>query len=528
MIVAANNGSEATNLLNFTKDKMSEKFESISLPALEVIYEINRKVTDAFAEIGKKIAEPFIETWSYSEAAAKEMEKYFASFDDETKKLLNSSTKDIDTSMTGHPFGFEGMYLDLAQKTDDWTENNVFEREEDLYTTYPIQRTIGDITHTIPIIEETFQKPNTKTIKSRLISAFKPPKPEKSKSPYSKILDFHQETKKEIVRYLKNTVYNIGEREDIDQKAVDIFDKLKVRPIVKNNYDKGVWTEINENLKFDSKEELPKREFRSIAADWICNSGPDFMQNLWDVAIVCSAPTSEDVPNQWEDFFKQIYNNKAIFGGDNLPQIMGDACMFMVRTSSISIPQPKSASYDVKFLYNSVKKIKSQVDFTRKADLTLLIDEPLNFINIFNLVSNNNIITPSIDIRPILNVPFNTNPIFKYDIVKKKIQMNLLVKHQCLMNHYHYDEFQYQNGLPYDQQPYWCFEDVAFIGNTTPVKFDNTTANTLEATIPFIFKRVYKVDTQKRGGKYDDLDMVKGESQAIKANNHQDWYFKTK
>jgi hypothetical protein len=246
---------------------------------------------------------------------------------------------------------------------------------------------------------------------------------------------------------------------------------------------------------------------RSVAVEWMMNSGLDFLSNMWDISIICTRLQGDKVV-RWDDLFNQFYRNEIVFGSTKIPKFMGDAAGFMVRCEGVDVPQPKSQSYSMEFLWTTIQKVRSKVDLERKATLKVLLDEPLYFMELFNLLSNNNDLTDRITVRPLLNVPFTTLPMWADDLKTKKVQMNVIVKHALLMRHSVYDELRAsddpiaknQGGLGPTELPYWVFEDVNFIGSTTDLEFKRDGPSTTTIDVPFLFKRVYKVDRQARGG----------------------------
>jgi len=246
---------------------------------------------------------------------------------------------------------------------------------------------------------------------------------------------------------------------------------------------------------------------RSVAVEWMMNSGADFLSNMWDVSIMCTRVQGEESV-RWDDLFTQMYENEVVFGNKRTHRFLGDAAAFMIRCEEVEVPQPKSEEYSVEFLWSTVKKVRSKVAFSRKSNLKILLDEPMYFMEIFNLLSNNNNVTDNITVRPLLNTPFTASPLWRDDLRSKKIQINIIVKHALLIRHGVYDELRgndnplarRQGGLDPDSLPYWVFEDVRFIGSTTDMEFKRDGPSTLVMEVPFTFRRVFKVDRQARGG----------------------------
>ena len=51
-------------------------------------------------------------------------------------------------------------------------------------------------------------------------------------------------------------------------------------------------------------------------------------------------------------------------------------------------------------------------------------------------------------------------------------------------------------NLPPDRTPYWVFEDIKFLGVEGSLDYDRDSTGVTELQVPFIFRRVYKVDNQ--------------------------------
>jgi len=282
------------------------------------------------------------------------------------------------------------------------------------------------------------------------------------------------------------------------------------------------------------------------AIDYMLKSGWDFMKHMFDVALLITSKNTDS--GAYRNFFTEIYKSKYFKNiPPNNPQFFGDSGCFMVRVSSIEIPQPISETFELKSPIHTIKKVRTKVSFERKGELKMLMDEPLFFLNIFNLISNNNYTIN--DIKKVDNrfffrennssdqiyninnlfTPFSTINIIQNnflnqageDAIRKNIRIDLIVKHQKLGNY----EFDWKNtknirrniavdgdtispitralaGLQADETPLWLFEDVNFLGEGSDISFDRDAQNTLEMVFPFVFKRVVKIDRSRRGGPY--------------------------
>jgi hypothetical protein len=173
--------------------------------------------------------------------------------------------------------------------------------------------------------------------------------------------------------------------------------------------------------------------------------------------------------------------------------------------------------FDLKFGFQSIKKIRSKVKFERKAEFNILLDEPLYMMNIFNFLSNNNQMMfdgLSPDTRQFKGfAPFTTLRMMKEDIKTKVIRLDVVIKQEQLLadplREHTKEQWRKSGKGEYDKNfaglragelPLWWFEDVNFLGQGTPLTFNRDNSSIQEMTFPFIFKRLAKVDRQFRHG----------------------------
>jgi hypothetical protein len=266
-----------------------------------------------------------------------------------------------------------------------------------------------------------------------------------------------------------------------------------------------------------AQETLNKQisNMRNKSIEYLVQSGADFMKHAFDIMLVCSSENSEDV-NSFENFFKKIAADSSTIK-INFGESADSGC-FMVRAGSIDIPQIENDSFTYNFLFSKVKKVRSRIKYEKRAELKMLLDEPLIFMNFFNLLTNNNsTIFNSLhaDNRyPMKFAPYSTNRLIKENIVSKKIRLDIIVKHQKLLHYSQFEELrhawnqandtmtdvQHFAGLDSSELPLWWFEDVNFLGQGSDLTFDRDNANTVEMNYPFLFKRCVKVNRLHKGG----------------------------
>jgi len=260
---------------------------------------------------------------------------------------------------------------------------------------------------------------------------------------------------------------------------------------------------------------------RSAAAEAILNSGPDFMKHMFDVMLVCSR---EDNKGAFSNFFDELYESSMLQGlrhqesGTN--NVVGTGNIFMVRTAAITVPQMESDTFELKVGYETVKKVRSKVKYERKAELKVLLDEPLFFMSVFNLLSNNNkVIFNNLSTNnryPIGFAPLTANNIVRESVISKQIRLDIIIKHQQLMNNTDVEYLKYRAnnpwyfssnelvksfaGLQSKELPLWWFEDVTFLGQSEGLTFGREDSTIQEMSFPFLFKRCIKIDRQFRHG----------------------------
>jgi len=315
-------------------------------------------------------------------------------------------------------------------------------------------------------------------------------------------------------------------KEPIDTSEFFENDKLENEklavPIQDDQDDEGLSEKLVDRSSMTTGETIGYASqfinFRSSAVEMMVRSGADFQKNAFDCFLVCTPrATSSTVGSPgsrpMDDFFEAFYKNNAVFGEDlSSTKPLGDAAAFAVRVQSINVPQAISETFEVPFLFSKVKKVRSKVTLQRKARLSIRMDEPLYFATFVNLASNNNNVALDFGTRPTLFAPFTTTNVFSDQLINKAIRADLYVSHTTLMrsawresvwnNHDQAAEAEFTRfvaGLPPDELPAWCFEDVNFLGMINEIEFDRDKASTMDGNFEFLFRRVYKMDFQRRG-----------------------------
>ena len=313
-----------------------------------------------------------------------------------------------------------------------------------------------------------------------------------------------------------------------------------------------------ENLNLDLTQQLHNKRATSI--QHILNSGADFLKHMYDAILVCYREAGAGGPEaEHEDFFELFF--KSDFLGAIEPMVTNS--VFMVRNASITVPQMESDVFNVKLGFETIQKVRTKVKYERKAELKVLLDEPLYFMGIFNLLSNNNrVVFDGVSVNnrhPKGFTPFTTNRIVSEYIIAKKIRIDLIIKHQQLMKNDLLDKYRNQwrtgrtgsygstdnlvfghAGLLPEEMPLWWFEDLKFLGQKDGLQFNNEKGEIQEMGFPFIFKRCIRVDRQFRHGtgqteQFNKENLVDTELRFIDENHlkrhfgdvsNQDYYYK--
>jgi hypothetical protein len=252
---------------------------------------------------------------------------------------------------------------------------------------------------------------------------------------------------------------------------------------------------------------------RSRSIEYLLQSGPDFLQHMYDIMLVCSSADSD--VNSFESLFSRLNNNEDISDKIKIKGAIDSSC-FLVRAGAIDVPQIENDSFEMKFLFSSIKKTRSKTKYDKRAELKILLDEPLIFYTFFNLLTNNNsAIFSKLEAEnryPMRFAAFSTNRLIQENIVGKKIRIDLIIKHQKLLN---YPEFEILKnswvgssnqdvknfgGLTSPELPIWWFEDVNFLGQGGDLTFDRDSPSIVEMNYPFLFKRCVKINRLYKGG----------------------------
>jgi hypothetical protein len=325
-------------------------------------------------------------------------------------------------------------------------------------------------------------------------------------------------------------------KDDVLPNTANDFDFLLLNQLGEKGYNLKYEDYFLEHSVIDKSKEakdllkLKITDLRSRSIEFLLNSGSDFFGHMFDVMLLVSV---DDDKETFKDFFTKIVSDTEILTSDDNDEKQNlidfikadtiDSGCFMVRTGSIEVPQMENEVFDMKFLFGSVKKQRSKVKFERKAELKLLMDEPLILMDFFNLLSNNNQTLfgglSNENRIPRRFATYSTNRIVTENLLMKKVRIDLIIKHQKLQNLPAFETLKQawgmSDGKPAEQAdsdvmnfgglsspelPLWLFEDVNFLGQGTDLVFDRDSANIAEISYPFLFKRCIKINREFKGG----------------------------
>jgi hypothetical protein len=251
---------------------------------------------------------------------------------------------------------------------------------------------------------------------------------------------------------------------------------------------------------FDSFFTNPKLNNRS--AEFLMSSGADFIKNMYDVAFVLTIPDNDkeimDIVDKGFPLCNDIYFNHVLNGAASLNSLL------MVRTSSINIPQMENDTFTIKWLNQNITKVRSKVKYERKAELKMLLDEPLYMRLLINILSGTSRAGKmEIDQKNYGHMPTHLSP---GDYISP-YNLNILVKHEALLHNPYFEELKetwrktFKDGLETGfagprpaELPIWWFQDVKFLGEGSDLTFDRDGTGVTELSFPFIFSRCIKYD----------------------------------
>jgi hypothetical protein len=298
------------------------------------------------------------------------------------------------------------------------------------------------------------------------------------------------------------------------------------------NFDIVPFKELNHMDNSQSITEKLKHYYRgrkSKAIARMIQSHADYLTHMFDVFFVVYAN------NKYMDLFTYLEENatnvdgKKYYKNSDVETVMEGQSyknILAVRVNSIELPEMESETWDLKFLDDVITKIRSKVEFERKSTISIDLDERFYVLDLINAMSGNSIRDGSLN-KTSISFPkmINTN------LRDKSLRFDIIVKHRDLLKSNRklpfldkesgntryglrktiwdsYDgSLQAIVGMQDENEPYWVFEDVKFLGPNGDLQFDNNASDRQTIDYGFIFKRCYKV---KLEDVYNDEDFEIG------------------
>src|SRR5574344_112505 len=310
-------------------------------------------------------------------------------------------------------------------------------------------------------------------------------------------------------------------------KAISSSDSLQ------QNITKHMIKTVKAPMHTASVNSATRHKYLNEAIGLLEESMPDFSPNMFDVLLVDMAekidysrvPTSNPlITNSWgHTAFNgpvSSYSDRYSYENSIIPERT-----FAFRVGSISIPQAETSKEDRKFLNTTVPSVNSSVKMNYSSSLTLRLDQAMLFADRFTKESGN-FIFDRID-----NIPekgqiyqsarkMSLHSVFfpsgtmdgtfsSYNLAnpEQNIKRNLYIRMIDKTTSSQYGNYVYNYGISHGDKtlyndaklithPMYCFEDVRFLGIDGNIQFKSDSASALSVSIPFIFRRSYKIVDQ--------------------------------
>lgn len=248
-------------------------------------------------------------------------------------------------------------------------------------------------------------------------------------------------------------------------------------------------------------------------AKQILVAGTDFAKNFFDTFLF--AVKNHGSFNDQKDAFNELAN-ESYKNAENMPNLWRTVGMysFTTRVTKVEIPQPKAMTFDYNVGQYTVRKIKSEWDYSKKSSLTMRIDGLAYYIDAINLLSQNGDISTLDNQKGIEHLSFmgfnkkvaeNLKEGTRLDLVVRHLSLSDLYSHNAYLKnaeHSFYRESATQSSLigmanfrpDNARSMFWVFEDVKFLGWNDGLEFGHNSIGSQELTTDFIYKRLIRVD----------------------------------
>ena len=331
--------------------------------------------------------------------------------------------------------------------------------------------------------------------------------------------------------------------DDLDKKEVEY--KVKKIKVEKDSDDYSKVKDIKPTKPTDFKEEETRfdrlisksvKKYNDLKDDVspievLQSSEPDFMANMYNIYLL-------EVPATYRDYPEQAYKTGTALGTyigpetDTGRNFLGTDTndLFSIigmRTEGIEIPNKSLNTADIKVAGQLVKKIVGNVNMPNKASFTIELDQSMFILDAFHRLngdwwakeyaaysaidvgllkgeaSNSNTITGKQFLLNFGNLPYHSSA---DKTGGKKSIIDVIVEYDAayqIMSRYDNkfgsgskkvedDRFLTRRG----RVQRYILHDCRFLGRSSALTFQNSSAEPMKATFPFTFRRVLKVTDQ--------------------------------
>lgn len=332
--------------------------------------------------------------------------------------------------------------------------------------------------------------------------------------------------------------------DDLDEKEEVEYNVKKIK-VEKDSYNYSKVKDIKPTKPTDFKEEETRfdrliskavKKYNDLKDDVspievLQSSEPDFMANMYNIYLL-------EVPAEYRDYPEQAYKTGTALGTyigpetDTGRNFLGTDTndLFSIigmRTEGIEIPNKSLNTTDIKVAGQLVKKIVGNVNMPNKASFTIELDQSMFILDAFHRLngdwwakeyaaysaidagllkgnaSSSNHITGKQFLLNYGTLPFHPSSdkvggkksiidvIVEYDAAYQ-IMSRYDNKFGCGSKKVEDDRFLTKRG----RVQRYILHDCRFLGRSSALTFQNSSAEPMKATFPFTFRRVLKVTDQ--------------------------------
>ena len=332
--------------------------------------------------------------------------------------------------------------------------------------------------------------------------------------------------------------------DDLDEKEEVEYNVKKIK-VEKDSYNYSKVKDIKPTKPTDFKEEETRfdrliskavKKYNDLKDDVspievLQSSEPDFMANMYNIYLL-------EVPAEYRDYPEQAYKTGTALGTyigpetDTGRNFLGTDTndLFSIigmRTEGIEIPNKSLNTTDIKVAGQLVKKIVGNVNMPNKASFTIELDQSMFILDAFHRLngdwwakeyaaysaidagllkgnaSSSNHITGKQFLLNYGTLPFHSS---SDKVGSEKSIIDIIVEYDAayqIMSRYDNkfgggskkvedDRFLTKRG----RVQRYILHDCRFLGRSSALTFQNSSAEPMKATFPFTFRRVLKVTDQ--------------------------------